>query len=175
VLSYSAALFDSRYTRLRTLEPNPNGAGSVFLNLADGSARGLEAWASWQVARNWRLSGGGVVQRVTTRLHPGSRDASGTTGLATSDPDRYWMLRSSHDLADGHELDAIVRHVGALERPAVPAYTAVDLRYGWRIRHGLELSLVGRNLFDPRHAEFGSAPNRSEYERALLVRLVWTR
>jgi iron complex outermembrane receptor protein len=173
-LSYSATLFFSRYDRLRTLEPNQHGPGSVFENLADGSTRGLEAWATWQVTDTWRLSGGGVTQRIVTSLMPDSHDLSGTTGLFTSDPNHYWSVRSSHDLGNRQEFDITLRHVGALPKPAVPAYTAVDARYGWRIRPGLELSLIGQNLFDPRHAEFGAAPQRSEYERALAVRVVWT-
>jgi len=174
-LSYSATLFFSRYDRLRTLEPNPHGTGSVFENLADGLTRGIEAWAGWQVADGWRLSGGGVVQRVGTSLQPGSHDLSGTTGLVTSDPNHYWSVRSSYDLGEGHEFDVTLRHVGALPKPAVPAYTAVDARYGWRVGPGLDLSLIAQNLFDPRHAEFGAPATRSEYERALAVRLVWTR
>jgi iron complex outermembrane receptor protein len=174
-LSYSATLFFSRYDRLRTLEPKPSGHGSVFENLADGSTRGIEAWANWQVAPSWRLSGGGVVQHVGTSLHPDSHDLSGTTGLFTNDPSHYWSLRSSHDLGRGHEVDVMLRRVGALARPAVPPYTAVDLRYGWRVRPGLELSVIGQNLLDPRHAEFGNPATRSEYERALAVRIVWTR
>lgn len=174
VLSYSATAFYSRYDKLRTLEPNPNGPGEVFENLADGQTHGLEAWASWQVVPSWRLSGGGVVQRIDTSLNPGSHDATGATGLATSDPNHYWMLRSSHDIAPGHELDFTLRQVGALAQPAVPAYTALDLRYGWRIHRGLELSIIGQNLFEPQHAEYGAAPGRSEYDRAVLVKLVWT-
>jgi iron complex outermembrane recepter protein len=174
-LSYSATLFFSRYDRLRTLEPNPHGTGSVFENLADGLTRGIEAWAGWQVADGWRLSGGGVVQRVGTSLRPGSRDLSGTTGLFTSDPNHYWSVRSSYDLGDGHEFDLTLRHVGALPKPAVPAYTALDARYGWRVGPGLDLSLIAQNLFDPRHAEFGAPATRSEYDRTLAVRLVWTR
>jgi iron complex outermembrane receptor protein len=172
-LSWSATAFYSRYDQLRTLEPNPAGSGSVFQNMAEGRTRGIETWASWQPALSWRLSAGGVVQRVDTARNPASKDASAATGLATSDPSHYWMLRSSHDIGSGKELDLTVRQVGALERPAVPAYTAVDLRLGWRLRQGLELSIVGQNLFDPRHAEFGAAPGRSEYRRAAFVKLVW--
>jgi iron complex outermembrane recepter protein len=146
----------------------------VFENLADGLTRGIEAWASWQVVEAWRLSGGGVVQRVGTSLQPGSHDLSGTTGLFTSDPNHYWSVRSSYDLGGGHEFDITLRHVGALPKPAVPAYTAVDARYGWRIGPGLDVSVIGQNLFDPGHAEFGAPATRSEYERALAVRLVWT-
>jgi iron complex outermembrane receptor protein len=115
------------------------------------------------------------VQHVGTSLHPDSHDLSGTTGLFTNDPSHYWSLRSSHDLGRGHEVDVMLRRVGALARPAVPPYTAVDLRYGWRVRPGLELSVIGQNLLDPRHAEFGNPATRSEYERALALRIVWTR
>jgi iron complex outermembrane recepter protein len=173
-LSYSTTLFFSRYDRLRTLEPNPSGPGSVFENQADGLTRGIEAWASWQAADAWRLSAGGVVQRVGTTLQPGSRDLTGTTGLFTSDPTHYWQVRSTYDVGAGQEFDVTLRHVGALPRPAVPAYTAVDARWGWRVRPGVELSVIGQNLFDPRHAEFGAPATRSEYERALAVRVVWT-
>jgi iron complex outermembrane receptor protein len=172
-ISYSATAFYGDYDKLRTLEPNTQGTGSVFRNYANGHTRGIEAWASWQAAKAWRLSGGGVVQRVDTAAEALSRDLSAGTGLATSDPSHYWMLRSSYDLADNQELDATLRYVGALASPAVPSYTAVDLRYGWRIRKGLELSLIGQNLFDPGHAEAGAAPGRSSYERAVLLKLVW--
>jgi iron complex outermembrane receptor protein len=165
--------FYSQYRRLRTTEPNPDGPGLVFLNRATGRNRGLEMWASWQALPRWRLSAGGVVQRVETVLDPGSRDATGTTGLATSDPSNFWQLRSSFDIAAGKELDLMLRHVGALSMPSVPAYTAVDARFGWKLRPDLELSLLGQNLFDPKHAEYGAAPGRAVYERALWVKLVW--
>ena len=35
------------------------------------------------------------------------------------------------------------------------------MRYGWKLRRDLELSLVGQNLFDKKHAEYGAAPARS--------------
>jgi iron complex outermembrane receptor protein len=172
-LSGSATMFASDYANLRTLEPNPNGTGSVFLNRANGRTHGIELWGAWQALASWRLSAGLVAQRVATSLEAGSRDASGTTGLATADPEHYASLRSSWDIAKGHELDVMLRWVGKLPNPAVPAYTAVDLRYGWNLSRHLELSLVGRNLLDPHHGEFGAAGGRSDYERALMVKLVW--
>jgi iron complex outermembrane receptor protein len=172
-ISYSATAFYSRYDRLRTLEPNPNGFGSVFSNGAEGKTRGVEMWGSWQAMPAWRLSAGLVAQRISTALKPGSMDATGTTGLATSDPTHYWMLRSSYDVARGKELDMTIRHSGSLSRPAVPAYTTMDMRYAWKIRRDLELSVVGQNLLDRGHPEFGAAPGRSEYERSVFVKLLW--
>jgi iron complex outermembrane receptor protein len=173
-LSYSATAFYGDYDKLRTLEPNPHGTGSVFRNFANGHTRGIETWGSWQAAKAWRLSAGGVVQRIETAAEPLSKDQTGATGLATSDPSHYWMLRSSWDINEAQELDFTLRRVGALASPAVPSYTAVDMRYGWRIRKGLELSLIGQNLSDPKHAEAGTAPARMAYERAVLLKLVWT-
>jgi iron complex outermembrane receptor protein len=172
-LSWSATLFASRYDALRTLEPNPNGPGSVFRNEATGSAQGIEAWGAWQPASGWRLSAGGVVQRIRTATLPGSRDITGTTGLVNGDPSNHWMLRSSYDIAPGQELDLTVRHSGALRAPAVPAYTTLDLRYGWQVRRNLDLSITAQNLLDRSHTEFGAGAGASVFERSVFVRLAW--
>ena len=57
----------------------------------------------------------------------------------------------------------------------VPAYTAVDARYAWRLLDGFELSIVARTSSTRRHAEFGAAPGRSEFERSFFVQARWTR
>ncbi|MES2322282.1 MAG: TonB-dependent receptor [Pseudomonadota bacterium] len=172
-VSFSATAFASDYARLRTLEPNPNGPGAVFLNKASGKARGLELWGAWQVVPAWRLSAGLVSQRIDTELAPDSRDASGAFGLATTDPDLHWKLRSSYDVASGHSIDLMLRYYGKLERPAVPAYRALDLNYIWQINRHLELSVTGTNLLDAAHVEYGPAPNRAAYRRNVGVKLVW--
>ena len=173
-LSFSATAFYSRFDDLRTLELNTSGPGVVFKNGGQGTTRGVESWGTWQALPSWRLSAGLVVQRIDTSLAPGVVDLSSATGLATSDPTHYWTFRSSYDIAQHQELDLMVRHSGSLAAPSVPAYTAVDLRYGWKLRPGLELSLVGQNLLDSEHTEFGAAPGGSVFDRALFVKLVWS-
>jgi iron complex outermembrane receptor protein len=172
-LSYSATAFASDYDRLRTLEPNPRGSSSVFSNLANGSARGIEMWSSWDANAALRLSAGLVVQRIRTTLDADSRDSSAATGLATSDPSNYWKLQASYDIARGHSVDLLLRHYGKLDRPAVPAYESLDITYSWRVAPGLDLSVRGRNLLDAAHPEFGSSTGRSLYERSVGVNLVW--
>lgn len=171
--SYSATAFFGDYDRLRTLEPNPRGPGAVFSNLASGRVRGIESWCTWQASPHWRLAAGFVAQHVGTTLAPVSKDASGTSGLATSDPSNYWSLRSSWDFSERHSLDLRVRQNGKLDRPAVPAYTSVGVNYVWRPAPSVELSIQGENLTDQSHAEFGSAPGRAVYERKLGARLTW--
>ena len=169
-LSYSSTLFYSDYDRLRTLEPVA-GQGAQFRNMGQGAASGLELWGRWQVRAGWRLSAGLVAQHIRTSLLAGSQDASGSSGLANNDPSHYWSLRSSHDLADDLQADIMLRHVGSLPDPAVPAYTEMDLRIGWQPRRNLELSLTGQNLLHRAHPEFGAPGVRQVFERAVFVKL----
>ncbi|MBC7685732.1 MAG: TonB-dependent receptor [Bdellovibrionales bacterium] len=171
--SISITAFASRYDQLRTLEPNPNGFGSVFANLGFGRTRGVEMWGDWQPLPSWRVGGGTVVQSVDTLTRAGSKDAIAGTGIATSDPHSYWKLRSSHDIGPGQSIDLVLRHFGKLERPVVAAYSALDLNYIWQMRPGLELSLMAQNLLDASHVEFGAPGVRTAYQRQLGLKLVW--
>ena len=83
------------------------------------------------------------------------------------------MLRASYDIAQGQALDFMVRRSDELPQPQVPAYTAVDVNYSWRIRDKLVLSLAVQNLLDTSHAESGAANNRSEYPRAAYLNVTF--
>ena len=169
--SYSVTGFYSQYDRLRTLEPLAGG-GVAFRNFGEGRVRGIEAWGRWHPSDSLHLSAGLVQQAIRTGLSAGSKDSSGTTGLTTNDPGRHWLLRVSKDISDTSQLDATLRYQGSLPRPAVPAYYEMDLRWMWALRPNTELSLIGQNLLHRSHVEFGAAPNRSVFERSVLLKLV---
>jgi len=171
-LSYSVTGFYTLYDNLRTVER----AGTAFVlgNKMEGHSKGIEAWGNLQAMTGWRLSAGALLLSQDLRLKPDSTDTSGVAA-AGNDPAHQFTLRSSHDLAANQHFDVMARHVGALPNPAVPAYTAVDARYAWQPRRGLELSVTAQNLFEPSHPEFGAAPGRSEIERGVFVRVKWSR
>ncbi len=168
--TYSISLFHNIYDKLRSVEPIPGG-DTVLGNKMEGTGDGIEAWGNYQAARNWRLSAGGFFLRQRLRLKPDSGDTN--VSLAGNDPKRQFMLRSSLNLPDSAELDVGIRYVAALPNPSVPAYTAVDARLAWRLRREFELAVVGQNLFDPGHPEFGNAAARSEMARGGYVKLKW--
>ena len=169
--TYSISVFHNIYDKLRSVEPAPGG-GVVLGNKMEGSGDGLEAWGSYQAARNWRLSAGASFLRQRLSFKPDSGDTN--AAAAGNDPAHQWLLRSSLDLSNRTELDIGVRRVGALPNPSVPAYTAVDVRYAWRLLRELELALIGQNLFASSHAEFGNAATRSEMARGAYAKLRWT-
>lgn len=169
-LTYSATLFHHHWDKLRSGQLPPD---AQVQNMIAGSTHGAEAWASWQPTPGWRLSAGLTTLRKKLHLEPGSADPVGPSNLG-NDPTHQWVLRSAFNLPRRQELDIAVRGVGALPEPAVPAYTATDLRWGWRLRDGLELSLAVQDLFDAGHPEFGAPADRSEIGRRVALRLRWT-
>jgi iron complex outermembrane receptor protein len=168
VLSYSATLFYSDYDHLRTLEPG-NGDGTLFENLGQGRARGIELWGSWQPMAAWRLSAGAVAQDVEVCPKPGSHDLARRTFLVNDDPGSYWQVRSSHDLPGNLRADLMLRRVAELPHPVVPAYTELDARLAWNARRDLEVALSGRNLLHARHTEFGDPRTRLVFARSVLL------
>ena len=169
-LSWSATVFHHQHSWLRSLQPVGNGV--ILANDYKGETTGIESWASYQVSRAWRLGAGLVLLDHDLRLRSGATDVGGIAALG-NDPSHWWSLRSSFDISPRQHLDVMVRRVGALKTPPVPAYFAVDARYGLQITGELEAGLVLRNLFDPGHAEWGPAENRVEHERSVMVQLSW--
>ena len=167
-LSFSATVFHHDYDLLRTLTPAPGGA--AFVNDMEGRTAGFEAWGTWRAADWLRLQAGFTRQDQALRLRPGAVDLQPPSATG-NDPDNWWKLRASLDLGSRTELDVMVRHYDPLPNPAVPEYTAVDARLAWRATRTLELSLIGQNLTDKRHPEWGFAPGRPEFERAVFVKL----
>jgi iron complex outermembrane receptor protein len=169
-LSYSVTLYHHDFERLRSVDPGP--AGATLNNNFAGRLNGLAAWGSYRVSDSWRLNWGLVRQRENFAARPGTAPTGGVASLG-NDPKFRWTLGSSFDLGGGHEIDFAVRHMGALPSPAVPAYTALDLRWGWHVRPGVGLSVAVRNLGDSRHPEWGAAATRAEFERSVFVKAIW--
>jgi iron complex outermembrane receptor protein len=165
-LSYSMTVFHADYDRLRSGMPGPN---AMIENRMQGQTYGVEAWGSWQATKDWRLMAGGTTLREHFTIEPGSREPNGPRDLG-NDPPYQTMLRSSLNVTPSQQFDVTLRHIAALGIPYVPAYTALDLRYGWQVQRNLELALIARNLLDHSHPEFGSLPARSEFEPSVMVR-----
>ena len=72
-------------------------------------------------------------------------------------PQHQFSFQSSMDLPANLELDWMFRYVSTLPNVRVAEYATSDVRLGWRPHRVVELSVVGKNLHDPRHPEFSTA------------------
>ncbi len=91
-----------------------------------------------------------------------------------NDPEHIAVITARLDLPRNFELDTTFRHVSRLPNPRLKAYTTADVRLGWRPRPDVELSLIGQNLFDRRHANFvtPNSPNE-ELARSFTAKVTW--
>jgi iron complex outermembrane receptor protein len=170
--TFSATVFRADYDHLRSLELHPDGTHLLYGNEKEGDTTGIEMWGSYQARPDWRLSAGLMILDMDLRRKPGSSDTSGMSDLG-NDPNYQWQLRSTLDITPRHEFDLMVRHVDDLPDPAVPSYTALDARLGWRFNQDAELSLTLENLFDRAHPEFAQQTIQGEYGRSAFLKLVW--
>jgi iron complex outermembrane receptor protein len=170
--SWSATVFYADYDHLRTQEIAPSFTSLFFGNGMEGHTKGVETWGTWHVMPTWRLRAGFTALSEKLRLKPGSNDFTAPAAQEGRDPDRTWMLASSHDLFHDTELDVRVRHVAELPTFALPDYTAVDLRLGWRAQRNLELSVTAQNLFGSGHGEFSDPVTRSALQRGIFLNMV---
>ena len=64
----------------------------------------------------------------------------------------------------------------ALPGQQIRGYSTGDARIGWNLSRQLELSLVGQNLFQPSHFEYGGdAFGLVGIERSVYAKLTWRR
>src|SRR5205823_13104454 len=81
------------------------------------------------------------------------------------------MIRNTSSSSVGRRMlritsDSTLRFVNHLPSPPVPHYAELDGRFGWNPTPQIELSIIGRNLLDKQHPEFGPpGPFREEAQR----------
>jgi iron complex outermembrane receptor protein len=178
--SLSVSPFFNHYERIRSLEPDydlpPFIPGFipayVTANGMEGHGWGVELWGDLPVNAWWRLKPAYSYLRQELRLAPWSLNPQGISAEG-NDPRHRILLTSLMSPAPWLELDFTLRHVSALPDPQVPAYTTMDAHVGWKPRPGLEVALIGQNLFQPQHWEFNPVQSGAAMARSALLRVTW--
>jgi iron complex outermembrane recepter protein len=169
-LSYDVSTFFNVYDRLRSLEFTPRGQVVLFNNL-NGRTYGGEISMKYDALERLRFNIGYSYLGKRLTLDPGHVDIFGGT-IEGNDPKNQFFVRSSADLPYSIELDSTLRFVDHLPAPVVPRYTELDARLGWLPTANLEFSIIGRNLLDAQHPEFGApGPSRVEAQRNVFGRV----
>src|SRR5229473_1816741 len=163
------AAFHNNYDHLLSIEPGapfseisppPPHAVVPFLfrNGLFGNTSGFEIAPDWTPTSWWRLRGSYSYLHMDLNKEAASQDASAANSTQGSSPHHQVMIRSSLNLPKKLDFDQTFRYVSALPTQLVEAYVTADVQFSWRATRSLELSVVGQNLFQPHHAEFGGDP-----------------
>lgn len=186
-LTVDLAGFYTINDNLRTSEPgSPTLAMSaspphivqpfLFDNRMSGNTYGVEIASTWHPVNFWRLHLNYSYLKI--ELHPDATSVEKTQDQRRS-PRHQVQVRSLVDLPWHLQFDASAFFVDRLPKlePTVPSYVRLDLRLGWRPTQAFDLSVVGQNLLDNRHPEWGSifgVPVRPlEVQRSAYVQASW--
>jgi len=184
VLSADLTSFYQHYSDLSTKEqglpfssnvPVPHTVIPLFYaNELHGHGYGTELSLNWKPLNRLKVKGGYSFLRQTLRPNPGSNDTTSSQEEGDN-PRHQFQVRSQLDLPARTEFDASLYYVDKLIDQSVPAYTRLDLRFGWHAYESLDFDLIGQNLLEPRHLEFlnntGLVPSYST--RRVFARLTW--
>jgi iron complex outermembrane receptor protein len=179
------ATFYNNYDHLLSVEPGvpfsetspppPHLVVPSFIrNGLLGTTSGLEIAPDWTPTRWWRLRGSYSYLHIDLKRRTGSLDSSTASSTEGSSPHHRVVIQSFLDLPENLEFDQTYRYVSALPAQRVRGYGTMDVRLSWRSPRYLDLSLVGQNLFQPHHAEFGGDPGSLVgIKRGAYVKITW--
>lgn len=160
VFSWDLAVFLHEYRNLTGTQPGMPYGGPGFpamgpsflpasiINSGNGFTYGFELAANLAVTPKWDISGAYSLLRM---------DLDNDTSEGASPRNQIYTM-SSWDLSKNVELDLITRYVDQLSGFPVNSYLTADVRLAWQMTKSTELSLVGRQLMDASHPEFGFDP-----------------
>jgi len=195
-LSVDVATFYNVYDDLTVTVPGTatkSGAATIVPlpreNAMTGETYGAELAATWKPAAWWRLYGAYSLLKMNLHADQGLTFTTRQSGEAAEgrSPQQQVYLQSSWDLSHDVEFDLMGRFVDRLRgfnvsgAPGVANvindYVSLDARLAWRPRKNLELSVVGQNLLDDHHPEFGTnalvrAP-LVEIRRGIYGKVTW--
>jgi iron complex outermembrane receptor protein len=156
---------------------------AAFRNGQRGYTKGVEIAPEWRITDGLRLRGSYSYLHMNLGREPGSDDAS-FLSVEKSSPAHQVSIQSAYDFTKRLQLDLDYRYVSELTGQYISNYPSVfvhgystaDVRFGWRLNSQLEVSIVGRNLLQPSHAEFLGDPGPLvAIKRSGFVRLTWSK
>jgi iron complex outermembrane receptor protein len=128
-----------------------------FTNYGGARSYGGEAGLDWQVTDEWKLRAS--YAHTQQEFDIANNAPIGTAKrFESSSPTHQVMLWSMYQLTPQINFDLNWRYVGAIEVETQPvaSYHELDARLAWKLSRSLELAIVGRNLINDEHLEFGS-------------------
>jgi iron complex outermembrane receptor protein len=179
----SASVFYNDYDHLILYVPSPLDTVTLApdfwtlvltpVNTGSAHSHGAELSAMWQAKPHWRLFAGlsYLDLNVVPSALPQAKIIEGSSAQLQA------SLRSYLSLGEDWEIGVGLRYVDALPALSVKSYVGAEVRVAKELSEGVELALVGQNLWDDRHAEFrsGSFPIDSYIERSVYLALTWRR
>jgi len=171
-LFFDFSLFYNEYDHLFATENNPTALSTIHDNKMYGETCGTEIAAHWQVNQNWKLNGGYSFLKMQMHTENSSTNTTRAAITERSSPQNMFHLNSQINLRDNLELNTTLYHVGSVPHYSIPSYMRLDMGLTWHVSKSMEFSIIGQNLLDRAHPEFGDdGPIATEVQRGVFAGL----
>jgi iron complex outermembrane receptor protein len=185
-LGLDLAAFYNEYEELGSVEigqPFVRGDGQLVLplinrNVNEAISRGVEVLINYSPTATWRLSA--TYGFFDLDFDRGGLDINRARFVEGATPRHQLGLRSILDVGPNLQLDAQLRRLSSIRQlptitdgTGIEGYTELDVHLAWRARPNLQFSVVGQNLLDDNHIEFGTPGARGAIERGVYGKVAW--
>jgi iron complex outermembrane receptor protein len=150
-----------------------------YENAIAGQTNGVEIAPSWTLKPWWKLSGSYSFVGIDFHANAPGSNISSTGSVSTyegSSPAHQVKVQSSFNVGKRFEFDPEYFYVSALPAQNVHAYQTMNARVQCSIHKNWSISVVGQNLFQPYHFEWGTGdPTESliGVRRAGYAQITW--
>jgi len=173
-LWFDLSVFYNEYDHLTTIETTSNPLVRQYANKMNGETYGGELSTHWMVNSNWRLTGGYSLLEMRLHMDNSSTDTTREVKVETSSPRNTFCLNSQFNVNNDLEINTTLYYVDSVPQYSIPSYTRVDVGMTWQVNQDMDLSVVGQNLLDSAHPEFGeNKPIATEVQRGVFGKLTW--
>jgi iron complex outermembrane receptor protein len=160
------------------LETSPLPAHAILPLLTSngikGTTRGFEVAPDWKPVSWWELRPSYSFLEMELGNKSWSNDPTSVAGYEGSSPRHQGTMQSFLTLPKKLEFEQTYRYVSALSAQTVKSYGTADARVSWLFIRQMEWSVVGQNLLQPHHAEFGGDPGGLVgIKRSVYAQMTW--
>lgn len=143
-------------------------------NGVDAETRGFEISPVWDPVKWIRFQASYSYMHLNARDKPTSDDASTVKQLEGDSPQHMATVQSTFQFPRNFELDLDYRYMSALPDQKIPAYSTADAQLQWHFGEHFGLALIGRNLLQPYHFEYGGDPGPLVgIKRSAFAQITW--
>jgi iron complex outermembrane receptor protein len=147
-----------------------------FGNGLVGTTKGFELSPDWNPLPFWRLSASYSYLDMVIQRAKNSLDIGTAPLVEGSSPRNQITAQSDFTITGAIDLNLTYRFVSALPALTISSYSTADARLGWWVERYLQLSVAGRNLFQPYHYEFANDPGPNvAIRRSVFFQIYWRR
>lgn len=190
-LAADLALFYHKYDNLRVNVAGNTSVDSfgttirrlVVENALQGKTYGAELGIQWQATTSWQLYAAYTL--LNMNLYRRADLPASAEAAEQQSPQQQLFMRSAWDLCSSVEFDLLGRFVDELNgfnpggtNDSIDAYLSLDTSLGWHPSSNVTLTIVGQNLLDNHHPEFGTSTRVkapiAEPRRGVYGKVTWT-